>query len=290
MSAPPFMPFYVADYLSDTRHLSTEQHGAYLLLLMAMWRAGGRLPNEGEKLARIVGLTPAKWARLEADILAFFDVEGDEIGHRRIQKEFEKYTRTCDRRKQSGAKGGAAKALKNNDPPLASATDLPEQNPSKSPPNQNQNQKEIVSTTTPASETPPAVAVAGEDDWPKGSAKDHARLLVEAVGSPWLDPNKSLDLNTTHGRLAAWKRDGASWEFDVLPVVQKLAGNRRSRISSWKFFDAAIAQSIADNRAALEIPEAGKVVRLQSTGPPNDFLARQTAIRDEALKRVLKDG
>lgn len=122
------------------------------------------------------------------------------------------------------------------------------------------------------------------DDWPDGKATDHARLLVEAVSSPRLDPQKSHGLSLTEGRLVAWRRDGASWEHDVVPVVKGLCAKQRSPISTWKFFDQAIARSIADNRAALAIPEAGAP---RATGPPSDFAARDAAIRAEARRRVL---
>ena len=119
------MPLYVADYLGDTTHLTTEEHGAYLLILMAMWRAGGRLPCEAAKLARFARLTPAKWARIEIDILAMFDVQPHHIGHKRLERELAKYLKISDERAKAGAAGGKAKALKTN----VSASDLPEQTP-----------------------------------------------------------------------------------------------------------------------------------------------------------------
>ena len=122
------------------------------------------------------------------------------------------------------------------------------------------------------------------DDWPAGKVQHHAKLIVEAVASPWLDPSKSPDLVTTAGRIVAWKRDGASWEHDVLPVVSGLCAKQRSRVASWKFFDQAIARSIADNRAALEIPEG----RARATGPPaNSMMDRMEADRAEARRRAI---
>lgn len=122
---------------------------------------------------------------------------------------------------------------------------------------------------------------ADADDWPAGDA---CKALVAEVGSPWLDPAKSPGLITTAGRLAAWRRDGASWVHDVLPVVSGLCAAAKSPISAWKYFDPAMGRSIAESRRALEIPAAGTVVPLR-TGSP---LANQIdAEKAEAKRRAL---
>lgn len=108
----PFMQLYVADYLGDTRHLTTEQHGAYLLLLMAMWRADGVLPEDARKLARISGCTPSRWARIADDVLAFFDVADGVLTNKRLKLELEKAQEKSIQRAEAGIRGGNAKALK----------------------------------------------------------------------------------------------------------------------------------------------------------------------------------
>lgn len=125
MSSAPYMQLYVADYLGDTQHLTTEQHGAYLLILMAMWRAGGRLPNDPGKLARIARVSARRWHLVASEVMPFFDLDGEEISQKRLEREHQKVLSIREKRSASGALGGAAKALKNNDPALANAKQMP---------------------------------------------------------------------------------------------------------------------------------------------------------------------
>lgn len=121
MSAP-FMQLYVADYLGDTRHLTTEQHGAYLLLLMTMWRSAGVVPNDEAKLARIVGLSVVRWRKISAEVLEFFtEVEGG-LTQARLAAELAISEEKSEKRSQSGKAGARAKALKNNKADLANAS------------------------------------------------------------------------------------------------------------------------------------------------------------------------
>lgn len=100
------MPLYVADYLRDTMHLTTELHGAYMLLLMASWSRGGRLPNDPFQLAGMTKMSPAAWRRVAPVILPFFQIEGSELSHKRVVMETEKAERMADARRQNGTKGG----------------------------------------------------------------------------------------------------------------------------------------------------------------------------------------
>ena len=78
-----WMPLYVGDYLSDTMHLTTEQHGAYLLLIMAYWKNRG--PLQEDRLKNIVNIDDYSWTIVEE----FFDTvsrPGFWV-HRRVEKE-----------------------------------------------------------------------------------------------------------------------------------------------------------------------------------------------------------
>jgi uncharacterized protein YdaU (DUF1376 family) len=87
MAALPYMPLYVADYLADAAHLTTIQHGAYLLLIMNYWQRGEPLPNDEARLAKIAGLSMKDWKYNRAAILEFFTVEDFLLVHKRIAHE-----------------------------------------------------------------------------------------------------------------------------------------------------------------------------------------------------------
>jgi uncharacterized protein YdaU (DUF1376 family) len=84
-----WMPVYIGDYLADTMHLTTEQHGAYLLLLFHLWRRG-TLPGDNLALAQITGLTADAWSNARAVLAEFFEIHDGFWHHRRVERERER--------------------------------------------------------------------------------------------------------------------------------------------------------------------------------------------------------
>jgi len=104
---PPWMPLYVGDYLGDTGHLTTAQHGAYLLLMMHYWRKG-ELPDDDRQLSKITKLPLKTWCEYRPTLQDFF-YEGWK--HKRIDAELERMLRVSQRRAIAGQKGGIGSAL-----------------------------------------------------------------------------------------------------------------------------------------------------------------------------------
>lgn len=106
-----WMPLLVDKYLGDTTHLNTEQHGAYLLLLMSMWKRGGRLPNDDTQLSSIAKLQPARWRAYKAVLLDFFKVDADGfLVQKRLSAELERANANIDQRSAAGKASAAARA------------------------------------------------------------------------------------------------------------------------------------------------------------------------------------
>lgn len=114
MSIAPAMPLFLDAYLADTTHLSTEEHGAYLLLLMAMWRRDGSVPNDDRDISRIVGMELAKWRKTKKRLLPFLTIDGGMVSQKRLSKEWEYVRKKREKNAANGSKGGRPKSNINN--------------------------------------------------------------------------------------------------------------------------------------------------------------------------------
>lgn len=115
MAALPYMQLYVADYLADTMHLTTEEHGAYLLLIFNYWQTGKPIPVS--RLARITRLSNERWTDVERSLSEFFNERSNEWVHDRIERDLEAVRATQEQRIAAGkasaeARKQAAKARK----------------------------------------------------------------------------------------------------------------------------------------------------------------------------------
>ena len=97
----PFMRLFVADYQADTMHLTTVEHGAYLLLLMNYWQRGKPLPDDDRKLARIAGLGPREWKRIKPAVSEFFEINCSGWFHKRVESELS-HMRAMSLKKREG--------------------------------------------------------------------------------------------------------------------------------------------------------------------------------------------
>lgn len=63
--ATPWMPIVLDDYVAETNGLTTLEHGAFNLITMLMWHAGGSLPYgkpyDEDVLRRIGRVSKEEW-------------------------------------------------------------------------------------------------------------------------------------------------------------------------------------------------------------------------------------
>jgi len=121
MSPPPYMPLWIGDYLRDTQHLSCEQHGAYMLLIMYCWQHGALPPDDTSRaqIARLFQIS--RWKKIKPAVEAFFEPDGT---HRRVTKERARVEHLTTVRAVAGSKGGLRTAAsktpsKSRSPPQA---------------------------------------------------------------------------------------------------------------------------------------------------------------------------
>src|SRR5882672_7610124 len=90
MAELPSMPLFTDALLGDTTHLSAEEFGAYLLILIVTWRNNGvPLPDDDKRMARICRVTVRRWSeRLRPVMAPFFNLTERTWRQKRLEKEW----------------------------------------------------------------------------------------------------------------------------------------------------------------------------------------------------------
>ena len=110
MAALPYIQLYVADYLADTMHLTTEEHGAYLLIIFNYWQTGKPIPKN--RLARIARLSNDRWSSVELSLSEFFNDTGTEWQHTRIDMDLESVNGSLSQKSAAGKASAEARKRK----------------------------------------------------------------------------------------------------------------------------------------------------------------------------------
>jgi uncharacterized protein YdaU (DUF1376 family) len=105
------MQLYVSDYLADTAHLTAQQHGAYMLLLMNYWQRGKALDNSNERLSHVARLSPEEWADAKPILEEFFIVEGNLWSHARVEDDLAKIREKSAKASFAGKRSSVVRAM-----------------------------------------------------------------------------------------------------------------------------------------------------------------------------------
>ena len=98
---PPYLPLWVGDYLRDTQHLTNEEHGAYLRLLMHAWTVGGIIPKDDKRLAILLGISLSKWRNLKPMIMPFWHEHESGYEQKRLTQELDATREISDKRRNA---------------------------------------------------------------------------------------------------------------------------------------------------------------------------------------------
>lgn len=107
-NASAWMPLYVGDYLGDTQRLTTEQHGAYLLLMLDYWR-NGPPPDDDAVLQQITKLDKSAWKKHRPILSRMFQIESGAWNHKRIDRELNDARENAQRRSEKAKAGAKAR-------------------------------------------------------------------------------------------------------------------------------------------------------------------------------------
>lgn len=122
---PSHIPLFPDAYLRDTTHLTTEEHGAYLLLMMAAWGSEDcTLPHDEKRLAALTKMSVAKWRKIAPTLMEFWSIDKGRLAQKRLSKEWAYVHQKSAKRKDAAKARWDANAMQMHSKCNASAMHL----------------------------------------------------------------------------------------------------------------------------------------------------------------------
>lgn len=256
MSALPYMPLYVADYLADAAHLSTLEHGAYLLLIMTYWQRGKPLPADPVKLARIARLSNECWTDVEQALNEFFIIEGDTWRHKRIDAELVKVAEKSEKARSAGKASVAAKKATPTQRTLNERSTDVEQTPNHTDTDTEQIQNRAEQ----------------KDEGRAAACVEIGKRITDFMGVT-NDPRWLGNWST----VSVWLSQGFDVELDILPtvvsMVERFKRTGKTMPGSLKYFSRAIAENhkarLATGQSPVQATATTEFCTIRKGSPPH---------------------
>jgi uncharacterized protein YdaU (DUF1376 family) len=231
----PSLPLWTDAYLADTTDLSAEEHGVYLLLLMAAWRTPTcSLPDDDERLARMAKVGAKKWRKLRPVMERFFTVEDGQWTQNRLLKERDRVETSRSQKRQAAH----AKHAKNKDNGSAGAGAADVRKPCNPYPEPYPEESESNDSLSESAENTGSVVAMPERDEPKRVAEHMAQIWNEECGDVM---RRVRNVAERRRKMAAARfRDDLGGDFEAWRgVCQRIRGSPflRGEVGNWNGAD-----------------------------------------------------
>jgi uncharacterized protein YdaU (DUF1376 family) len=272
-----WMPLYIGDYLSDTMHLSRDEHGAYMLLLMAYWRNGGPLADDDSRLRHVCKASTKEWAKLRPVLAPFFTIADGLWTQKRAQEELDAAAANVERQAARTRAATEAKAAKHrngqrnderNDKPNSNVTTSPLPLPSP-----------VVTPSYPSGTPSPAEPTLGLPVLPEGFEPDHRSPVEGAVKrakraiplpDDWELPNDWREFG------ARSRRQQGMQEINLDAEAQRFKYHHLAKGSVFKNWKAAWRNWVTSNFAGGGVAQTGSKIDARK---PTQREAREADLR-----------
>lgn len=121
-----WMPLWIGAYLADTMAFTTEQHGAYLLLILAYWRERAPLADDDDTLRGITKLDRCDWKRVRPVLAKKFRVADGVWWHKRVEHEMAAADARAKKASEKAAKAAQARWQAAGEQSTSNAPSMPQ--------------------------------------------------------------------------------------------------------------------------------------------------------------------